>query len=74
MEIKSGKYEHYKGKQYEIIGLAHDSDTLEEIVVYRGLYDSKEFGPNPIWTRPKKEFLENVIINGKEMPRFKYVD
>jgi hypothetical protein len=68
------KYKHYKGKEYEIIAFALDSETLEEVVVYKGLYNSKEFGNNPIWVRPKKEFFEKVIVDGKEIERFKRID
>jgi hypothetical protein len=71
--IKIGKYQHYKGKFYEVIGVAKHSETLEEMVVYRALYNSKEFGKNALWVRPKKMFLEKIIVNGKKLPRFKYV-
>lgn len=63
-----GKYEHYKGKQYEVIGIAKHSETLEEVVVYRALY-----GERGLWVRPLKMFLEEVEVNGKKMPRFKYI-
>lgn len=72
-DIKLGRYQHYKGNFYEIIGVARHSETLEELVVYRALYDSKEFGKNSLWVRPKKMFLETVNVEGKEVPRFKYV-
>jgi len=72
-EVKLGKYRHWKGKMYEVIGIAKHSETLEELVVYRALYDSREFGKNALWVRPKKMFLENVIVNGKEVPRFKFI-
>ena len=72
-DLKLGKYQHYKGKFYEVIGVARNSETLEEFVVYRALYESKEFGKNAIWVRPKKMFLENVIVDGKEIPRFKFI-
>lgn len=72
-EIKLGKYEHYKGKQYEVTGLARDSETLEELVIYKALYDSEEFGNNALWVRPKKMFSEMVNINGEEIHRFKYL-
>ncbi len=72
-QIKLGKYEHYKGKQYEVIGLARHSEILEELVIYKALYDSEEFGKNALWVRPKSMFLETVNIDGKEVPRFKYL-
>ena len=43
-ELQLGIYEHYKGKQYEVIGVAKHTETLDELVVYRELYDSEEFG------------------------------
>ena len=71
--LKPGKYQHYKGNFYEMVGVARHSETLEEMVVYRALYESKDFGKNALWVRPKAMFLENVVIGGKEMPRFKFV-
>ncbi len=71
--MKLGKYKHYKGKFYEVIGTARHSETLEELVVYRALYNSKEFGKNALWVRPKKMFLETVKVNGREVPRFKHI-
>jgi len=72
-KIKLGKYQHYKGKLYEVIGVARHSETLEEFVVYRALYDSKKFGKNSLWIRPKSMFLEKVGIDGKKVARFKYL-
>lgn len=77
-EVRLGKYKHYKGeKRYEVIGVARHSETLEELVVYRALYDSQEFGNNSLWVRPKIMFLENVEIKGEDgtinrVPRFKF--
>ncbi|MES2087623.1 MAG: DUF1653 domain-containing protein [Patescibacteria group bacterium] len=68
MEIKQGTYEHYKGKRYEVIGVATHSESLEELVVYRALY-----GEGELWVRPVGMFLEKVEHNGKEVPRFTYV-
>jgi hypothetical protein len=73
-KLKLGKYQHYKGNFYEVIGVAHHSETLEELVVYRALYNHEIYGHNSLWVRPKAMFMENVIIEGKEMPRFKYLD
>ncbi|HZX20262.1 MAG TPA: DUF1653 domain-containing protein [archaeon] len=66
--LKKGKYLHYKGKEYELIGVALDEKTHEELVVYRALY-----GENQLWVRPLKIFTETVEFDGKEVPRFKYV-
>ena len=71
--MQLGKYQHYKGKYYEVLGVAHHSETLEELVVYRALYTSEEFGKNALWVRPKKMFLENVVIDDKRVPRFKFM-
>jgi len=72
-ELKLGKYQHLKGNLYEVIGVARHSETLEELVVYRALYNSDKFGPNSLWVRPKRMFMENVVVDGKDMPRFRYV-
>lgn len=74
MDVQPGLYEHFKGKRYEVIGIAHHSETLEEFVVYRALYESPEFGTNALWVRPKTMFLETVERDGKTMPRFKRID
>jgi len=71
--IKIGRYRHYKGKEYEVIGIAKHSETLEDLVVYRALYESEEFGENALWARPAAMFLETTIIDGKEIPRFEYI-
>lgn len=71
--MKKGFYRHYKGKKYEVIGTAIHSETLEEMVIYKALYDSEEFGKNAVWVRPKKMFEENVRIDGKDVPRFQYL-
>jgi len=65
--IKPGKYKHYKGGMYEVIGPARHSETLEEMVVYKALYQPE--GEN-IWVRPAKMFTEKVVIDGREMLRF----
>jgi len=72
-EVRLGKYQHFQGNYYEVIGVARHSETMEEPVVYRALYDSAEFGLNALWVRPKEMFLENIIKDGKQMPRFKYL-
>jgi hypothetical protein len=65
-----GKYKHSKsGKEYEVIGIAKHSETMEEFVVYQALYEE-----NQIWIRPREMFFENVEINGKLVPRFKKID
>lgn len=66
--LKLGKYRHYKGNEYELLGVAKHSETLEEMAVYRALYGEKQ-----IWARPLEMFCEEVEINGKKIPRFEYI-
>jgi hypothetical protein len=71
--MKTGKYIHSKsGKEYEVVGVAHHSEDLSELVVYRALYESEEFGPNALWVRPKAMFEEQLEINGEMKPRFEF--
>ena len=72
-QAKPGIYKHYKGNYYVVLGDGRNSETLEEYVVYMALYNSKEFGKNAIWVRPKKMFFENVEYEGKIVPRFEFV-
>lgn len=71
MKLGTGKtYKHYKGQKYKVLHLGRDSDTLEDIVVYEGLYDSEEFDNHPIWVRPVSEFVEVIEREGKRVQRF----
>ena len=72
--LKLGKYRHYNGNLYLVTALARHSETLEEMVVYQGLYESVEFGRNPVWTRPLKSFLEPVEVDGRIVPRFQFLE
>ena len=65
MSLESGKYRHYKGGEYEVIGVARHSETEELLVVYRPLY-----GEGALWVRPLQMFKESVIVDGREVPRF----
>ena len=69
MEIKPGKYQHFKGNYYEVIGVARHSETMEEMVVYRALY-----GEGGLWVRPAAMWTETVDRDGYHGPRFQYVD
>ena len=71
--IRPGIYRHYKGNLYRVIGIAHHSETLEELVVYQALYESPEFGKDAIWVRPIALFCDMVDWTGKRMPRFTFV-
>ena len=63
--IAPGKYRHYKGNDYEVIGMATHSETHEQMVVYRPLY-----GEGNLWVRPAAMFAETVVVDGKRVPRF----
>lgn len=65
VEITPGRYRHYKGNEYQVIGIATHSETLEAMVVYRPLY-----GEGGLWVRPAAMFTEDVIIDGRSRPRF----
>lgn len=67
--LKTGKYRHYKGKFYRVIGLARHSETEEELVLYQPLY-----GERGLWVRPKAMFFELIEIDGQKRPRFEYVE
>lgn len=64
---KPGRYRHYKGQDYEVIGIARHSETEEPLVVYRCLY-----GDFSLWVRPLAMFNETVMVAGEEMARFAY--
>lgn len=67
-EIKPGKYRHFKGNLYEVIGLAKHSETEDEFVVYRALYGNQD-----LWIRPKAMFFETILHNGNKVSRFEYI-
>jgi len=66
--MKLGKYQHFKGNQYEVLGIAKHSETQEELVLYKALDDEGK-----LWVRPESMFLEEVDFNGKKVKRFKYI-
>ncbi len=67
-------HKHYKGKHYQVLGVARHSETKEPLVVYKGLYDDPELGKEPLFVRPKEMFDETIIIDGKEIQRFEEVN
>lgn len=69
MKLKTGKYRHYKGNHYQVIGIAKHSESEEEFVVYRALY-----GAGEMWVRPLSMFTENVKVKGEHLPRFELVE
>lgn len=68
MELKPGRYRHYKGGEYEVQGVATHSETGEPLVVYTPLY-----GDGGLWVRPLSMFLETVAQGSEEQPRFSYI-
>ena len=69
MNIPLGKYQHFKGNFYEVIGIAKHSETLEDFVIYKALY-----GDGQMWARPMDNFLAQVEVNGLKVARFKKCD
>ena len=69
MELKLGKYRHFKGGEYELLGIATHSETLEPMVVYRALY-----GEGGLWVRPVAMWTETVQKENYSGPRFQYID
>jgi len=67
--IQPGRYRHYKGKDYQVLGCARHTETEEEFVVYRALY-----GEGGLWVRPKAMFLESVVTGAITTPRFLLVE
>ena len=67
--LPTGRYRHFKGKEYTVIGMARHSETQEELVVYR-----QEYGDRRMWVRPLAMFLETVMINGSKIPRFQHIN
>ena len=68
MDIKLGKYRHFKGMEYEVIGVAKHSETLEPMVVYRALD-----GEGGLWVRPAAMWQETITRDGITAPRFTYI-
>ena len=67
-EPRPGRYRHYKGGEYRVLGIARHSETLEPVVVYQALY-----GEQGLWIRPAAMFLEAVEVRGVNVPRFAYL-
>lgn len=67
--VRPGRYRHFKGNEYEVLGVARDSETEREVVVYRALY-----GERGLWVRPLAMFTQVVERDGQKVPRFAYVE
>ena len=69
IETLPGRYRHYKGMLYDVVGTARHSETLESMTLYRALY-----GGHGLWVRPTAMFNEVVEINGVRQPRFQLLE
>ena len=69
VELRKGKYRHFKGMEYELIAVAKHSETLEPMVVYKALY-----GEGGYWVRPASMWTEHVERDGYRGPRFQYIE
>lgn len=67
-KLKKGKYRHFKGNEYEVVDIAYDCETTEEVVVYKALY-----GEGKLWVRSKTDFMSYVCRNNKFIKRFQYI-
>ena len=68
MSLQPGRYRHYKGKDYIVLGVARHSETEEQMVVYR-----TDYGDRSLWVRPLVMFQESIEIDGQMKTRFQYV-
>jgi hypothetical protein len=66
--VKTGRYRHYKGNEYIVLGVAKHSETLDEMVVYQ-----QDYGEQGLWVRPKEMFLETVEVDGRQISRFEFI-
>ncbi len=74
MKIKLGDYKHFKGKKYEVIGVARDCEDInKEYVVYRALYNSEKFETNQLYIREINDFLGTKKVNRQMVKRFEYL-
>ena len=71
--ITPGKYKHYKGGEYEVVGIARDEETLDNLIVYKALYETKDFPKGSLWVRPLEMFMEEVDVEGELVPRFSMI-
>ncbi|MFG0296630.1 MAG: DUF1653 domain-containing protein [Maioricimonas sp. JB045] len=66
--MQPGRYRHYKGNDYIVIGVARHSENEEELVVYR-----TDYGEKSLWVRPRTMFEETVDVDGERVPRFRFI-
>lgn len=69
IETPPGRYRHYKGGEYDVVGTVRHSETLEPMTLYRALY-----GQRGLWVRPAAMFGEEIVFEGRAQPRFRKID
>ncbi len=67
-DFQTGRYRHYKGQEYTVLGVVRHSETQDELVLYR-----QEYGDHGLWVRPREMFLETLTVDGRDIPRFQYL-
>lgn len=70
---KPGKYKHYKGNLYEVVGTVLHSETLEELVLYKPLYETNDEFDGKLWVRPLAMYMEKIEIDGIYISRFEFI-
>ena len=68
-EFRPGRYRHFKGNEYRVLGVARHSETMEPMVVYQALY-----GEGGLWVRPAAMWNERVVRDGYDGPRFTFIE
>jgi len=71
MNIEPGLWRHSKsGREYEVLTVGYDSETMKQVVVYQAQYDTDDLGSKPVFVRPIEMWHELVEIDGEQVPRF----
>lgn len=71
--IQTGRYLHFKGRPYNVLGVGIDNMHLDTYIIYQALYEDPNFGSNTLWARPISLFTDTKTVDGKEIPRFRYI-
>lgn len=80
MQLKCGRYRHYKGRDYQVLGQVKHSETEQNLVLYKPLYVESKNAENTdnentgLWVRPLEMFLEKVEVGGERLPRFDFIE
>lgn len=71
--IKPGRYKHFKGGEYIVIGIGRDRNTYEKVVIYQAQYDDEKYGDKPIWVRPVSDFFAKKRVGDEIVPAFEFI-